>query len=85
MKAGREERRESEMNNLVWFLVLGVACGIGYVLLVRRLGATIAFNSIHQSAGDRPHEEAVDTGDQTQGSPNAQGSRAQGGCCGITR
>ena len=72
------------MNILVWFLVLGVACGIGYVLLIRRLGAATPFNSIYQGTADRPLEEASGAGEQTQHSPDAQGSRAHGGCCGIT-
>ena len=73
------------MNILLWFVVLGVACGIGYILLIRRLGTATPFNSIYHGTADHPHEEAADTGEPTQHSPNAQGSRAHGGCCGITR
>jgi hypothetical protein len=73
------------MNILVWFLVLGAACGIGYILLIRRLGTATPFSSIYQGTADRGHEEAVDAGGQTQHSSIAQGSHAHGGCCEITR
>jgi len=73
------------MNILLWIVVLGVACGIGYVLLVRRLGTATPFNSIYHGTAERPPEEAVGTGGQTQHSSNAQASHAHGGCSGITR
>lgn len=73
------------MNILLWFVVLGVACGIGYILLIRRLGTATPFNSIYQGTADRPHEEAAGAGEQMQHSSNVQESHAHGGCCGITR
>ena len=73
------------MNGLEWLLVLGVVCGMGYILLVRRLGMTNPYNSInHETAADA-HEGADGLSGQRQHSPEAQGSRAHGGCCGITR
>ena len=71
MKVGHEKRGESEMNILVWLLVLGVACGIGYVLLIRRLGKATPFNSIYQGAADHAHEEAAGASGQWQHSPEA--------------
>ncbi len=74
------------MNGLEWLLALGVVCGIGYILLVRRLGTTNPFNSISQETVNHGHEETTGLSGQTHHSPDAQDCRAHEGCCGgITR